>query len=322
MPPRAQGKLGLAEERKFFEEANDDSDWRRCSQAAMHFGGPTPRWETEHVAEHGEHAGELARLADPTSSGSPDRPGGLDQRSLCDERVGGGGLAGSSALGAHRWHRQSAQAEDGPPGCPGPGAQGHGDGAGPVAGGLVSTSADSRAAAAGSAALLGGGAADAGQEPGAQSAADVGTVCGDQPLHRLGSNLAEGTEAVRSHARERGAAPALPRFSHHRTGEERDQSARHGEGLSRDRPAADPSRTGSHSLGGDLERDRGAETLRLPPRAGELHRAGAELVRERRTLGARGHYASKAGVAALGADHGGGSGGARREKGWPAPPPA
>src|SRR5205814_7339941 len=69
---------------------NDDSDWRRCSQAAMHFGGATPRWETEHVAEHGKHSGERARLADPTSSGSPDRPGGLDQRSLCDERVGGG----------------------------------------------------------------------------------------------------------------------------------------------------------------------------------------------------------------------------------------
>src|SRR5205814_6347134 len=161
-----------------------------------------------HVAEHGQHAGELARLADPTSSGSPERPGGLDQRSLCDERVGGGRLAGSSALGAHRRYRQSAQAEDGPPGCQAPGAQALGDGAGPVAGGLVSTPAHSRAAAAGSAALLGGGAADAGQEPGAQSAADVGTAW-DQPLHRLGSDLAEATEAVRSHARERGAAPGV-----------------------------------------------------------------------------------------------------------------
>src|SRR5437773_12360351 len=51
MPPRAQGKLGLPEERDSSRRQNDDSDWRRCSQAAMHLGGATPRWETEHVSE-------------------------------------------------------------------------------------------------------------------------------------------------------------------------------------------------------------------------------------------------------------------------------
>src|SRR5881396_3099331 len=119
MPPRAQGKLGPGGRKEILRGGKTmiaigaDVHKQQCTLAVQR-----PDGKLSMLPSMDNTRENWLDLLTQLSSGSPDRPGGLDQRSLCDERVGGGGLAGSSSLGAHRRHRQSAQAEDGPPGCP------------------------------------------------------------------------------------------------------------------------------------------------------------------------------------------------------------
>src|SRR5207249_6651934 len=86
---------------------------------------------------------------------------------------------------------------------------------------------------------------------------------------------------------------ARARFPERGAGEQRGESGgRLGE-LSRDCAPADDSRPGAYPGGGDLERDRRPPPLRLGGRPGELHRAGAEPVREWRGFASRRDHRSE-----------------------------
>lgn len=152
---------------------------------------------------------------------------------------------------------------------------------------------------------LDGGRAGAVPQSPAQSVADVWTASGGESFHRAGAGLAERAEPAGGGLGVRRADVAGARFLEHGGGQQRGESYRLVGELSPDRAAGDDSRPRAYSGGGDLERDRRPGALRLGRRSGELHRAGAEPVRERRGFGSRRDHPSRAGLVALGADHGG-----------------
>ena len=124
-----------------------------------------PGEDVENAGADRVHAGSVAAALGGAAAGSGDRSGSFHQRLFRDERAGGGGMAGASALGAHGGDRQFAQAEVGPAGHAAIGEETGGAGGGTAPGGLVSAPSHPGVAPAGAAALRHRAAAGADEKP-------------------------------------------------------------------------------------------------------------------------------------------------------------